>query len=1569
MKPTHILITLCLICLLLAAPAAAASVTDASGTVYTTYDQIYASTTLSSSEKLSLVQEMAGWTDELAAYVEWKSSGGLEAYQAALSGNSTSSDYGWDEAPGDGFGDGGTNIEPEYSYQERQAYDAAYAAYQAEFAANYAATAAYTGSGSGTEADPYIITTVAEWNSINDDLSAHYKLGNNISIGTTTTTIGSPSSQFTGSIDGDGFGLLDISYTINVNGHIGYFYVKNAIFTNIFFKDITIYNTGSGSESQGSALMRLYDDITITSCMFQNINLKIDKGTYNHQHGQLFNPYADGYSIIMSNCIFDTITASYSKSTSSSVSVTSASIINSVDGSISNIYLSNLNFVAYTVAGIYIWANNYAYDIEISNSVIASGNLDGYNTNHEHRIATFRHGTSQATLTLSNNYALSTIPYTNAGTSTQDGANVDAATLATKSFYQNTLGWDFVNTWYWDDDTNTPQLQAFRASVPPTISAISATPSIGGQQDTYTLSVSASTTAAGGISSYQWYGRIGSSGTWNAINGATSATYQFVPGDQALGDIYFKAVVTGADGGVVDSYDAGYTAVKITIILAPQITSPAATPATGPLTQTVQLSASVTSTETVTYQWQELIGSTWTDISGATSATATVNINDASPTTHSYRLLATNVGGTSTSNTVTYQSVAPPTISTVSANPTTGPLTQSVTLSATVSGATSYQWQQQSGSTWQNIAGATSATYTANIADTAATTHSYRLQATNIGGTTTSATVTYQSVAAPTINTISASPASGPLTQTVTLSATVSGATSYQWQQQSGSTWQNIAGATAATYTVSINDATPTTHTYRLQATNVGGTTTSATVTYTSVAAPTINTISASPASGPLTQTVTLTVSATGASNYQWQEQIAGNWQNIQGATTATYDVSISDSTPTLHTYRVIATNVGGSTTSNTVTYQSSQGPLITNAAANPTTGPLTQSVQLSATVTSDYAITYQWQEQIAGNWQNIQGANAATYTVSINDAAPTLHQYRLLATDIGGTTPSAVVTYQSVAPPVFESVSVTPEQGTYTSTVQLSATVTSDYAITYQWQEQIAGNWQNIQGATTATYSLTLSDQAATLHSYRLQATNVGGTSTSNTVTYQSVAPPVFSSVSVTPTSGAMPLTISFSADASDTSGYRWEYSTGGSVWRQMASGASGSYTFTNEGTYSVRVVATGTGGQTISSVVSVSVVDYTPVFESVSVTPTAGVVPFSVTFTASATNSPDYVWEQRQGNSWVAVGFGSPFTLSIPHGTETGTLSFRAQASNDYGTAVSEVLTVSVGAPPRAEIVAPVDGATAAVNRAVSFSAYSAPGVAYSWSFGDGSSGSGSTVTHYYAEEGMYTVTLTATNQYGSSTDSLHLYVIVPTGEIFVTATDVSSSGVELTATVETTPVDAGTLIWFELESMSGTVVYKSPQLSYSGPVSYTASGLPLMAGESYRAVAYSNYYGYSIPVQVTLVDAVHAPHEPLGDAWNDGLNREPFNVSALVAAGVGVYGGALGGGAAVAFGVIVMFVLVGLWLRQQDIVIPLTLTLIAGWFVIGNLPGDWQPIAYTLMVVCVVAIFFYLFRKRIE
>ena len=1584
MKCKNVLI-ICLLCLLLAAPAAAASVSDASGKTYTTYDQIYASTTLSSAEKLALVQEMAGWTPELEAYLEWKNSGGLEAYQAAVSGgNSTSSDYGWDEAPGDGLGDGGTSIEPEYSYQERQAYDAAYEAYLQEFAVqnrasetgimtpqiynSWSAWATANGeSGSGTQANPYTITSAESFMSMlvctASSSGVYFANDEVIKIDISNYNSITPNT-FYGNLDGK----LDIfvgDYTFNpvefsgatvknlylhdiVNVPSTLFRTTNSILNGFQISFIDNPNLPSGSDSSFLILLR---DTTVSDFFVENYNIYRDVSAGDNQ--AVFGIRSD-YTGDVSNCII------ISENTNT---INTASVSNQGSGFIIGRWSI---FSAPKLASV-------SDSVVLGNTMQTKSSISGFI------------GVNTGT-TYSNNYVLSTAEKNGATPTTNNpnnynGGIVTPETATTQNFYQTTLNWDFENTWYWDDTaewqdaTGTtykglPKLQVFKKSTPPTISAISATPSIGGQQNTYTLSVSATTEAAGGIASYQWYGRIGSSGEWTPISGATSATYQFVPGDQALGDIYFKCVITGADGGVVDSYDAGYTDVKITIILAPQISNAAANPTSGPLTQTVQLSASVTSTETATYQWQELIGSVWTDISGATAATATVSIADSTATTHSYRLLATNVGGTSTSATVTYTSVAPPTISSVTANPTTGPLTQSVTLSATVTGATAYQWQQQTGSTWVNIQGATSATYTVSIADTAATLHSYRLQATNVGGTTTSATVTYQSVAAPAISAVSATPTTGPLTQTVQLSATVTGATAYQWQQQSGSTWVNIQGATSATYTVSIADTAATLHSYRLQATNIGGTTTSATVTYQSVAAPVISAVSATPTTGPLTQTVQLSATVTGATAYQWQQQTGGSWTNIQGATSATYTVSIADTAATLHSYRLQATNVGGTTTSNTVTYQSVLPPAISAVSANPASGPLTQTVQLSVSATG--AGRYQWQEQISGSWTAISGATSATVSVNIADNAPTLHTYRVIVTGIGGTVTSSEVTYQSSQGPLITNAAANPTTGPLTQTVQLSATVSSDYAISYQWQEQVGSSWENIAGATSASFAVSVADSVATLHQYRLQASNVGGVSFSSVVMYQSVAPPVFSSVSVSPTSGAMPLTVSYSAEASDTSGYRWEYSAGGSVWVQMSSGASGSFTFTDAGTYSVRVVATGTGGQTYSSAVSVDVVDYSPVFSSVSVSPTAGVVPFSVTFTAEASNSPRFVWEQRQGSSWVAVGEGSPFTLSIPYGTESGTLSFRAQASNEYGSAVSSVLTVSVGAPPKAEIVSPSDGSTFAVGRPVSFSAAAVSGAAYSWDFGDGSSAAGRSVSHTFAEEGMYTVRLTASNEFGSARDEIRVVLVVPTGEIFVSASDVSSVGAQVVATVEVSPVDPGTLVWFEVSSTSGQVVMRSPEFVYSGPVSWEASGLPLMAGESYRVVAKSNYYGYSLPVSITLVDAVAGEYEPLGSAFTDSLQKNPFNVSALVAAGIGMYGGAMGGGAVgstVAFGVIVMFVLVGLWLRQQDIVVPLTLVLVAGWFVIGNLPGEWQPIAYTLMVVAVVAIFFYLFRKRVE
>lgn len=630
---------------------------------------------------------------------------------------------------------------------------------------------------------------------------------------------------------------------------------------------------------------------------------------------------------------------------------------------------------------------------------------------------------------------------------------------------------------------------------------------------------------------------------------------------------------------------------------------------------------------------------------------------------------------------------------------------------------------------------------------------------------------------------------------------------------------------------------------------------------------------------------------------------------------------------------------------------------------------------QGSTTISATLGTAQSWAWAFGdGATADIVGTAEHTY------AAPGIYEAILTLRNYLDTTGSTATTDVSIIPPApsVSDPTASPTQGPLSQEISLSADASgeaqADFPLTYQWQEYANSSWIDVSGATTNPVTIQISDGAETLHKFRLAVTNTAGTVYSEEVTYQSIAPPVFTAFEVSPLSGGIPLEVSFSATASDTAGYRWEYSTDGTIWVQIATGSTGSYTFANEGVYYIRVIATGTGGTTTSAVATITASNLLPEFTQISATPSAGVAPFTVTLSADATNGATFVWERQSSSSWMQIGTGSSVTYTIPSGTSVGMVYFRAIATNQYGSVTSSSVDVEVGAAPAAEITTPTAGAVFGSGKLISFAAADAgTGVSYAWDFGDGVSGAGRTASHSYAEEGFYMVTLRTSSQFGSSEDVVRIEIVESTGDIWLAVTDVSSSDVTLQATIEVSPVSSGTLVWFELESMSGTVVYKSPQLSYSsGPVSYTASGLPLMAGESYRAVAYSNYYGYSIPVMVTLVEAVQPPHEQLGNAWNDGLSREPFNVSALVAAGVGVYGGALGGGAvgaAVAFGVIVMFVLVGLWLRQQDIVIPLTLTLIAGWFVIGNLPGEWQPIAYTLMVVCVVAIFFYLFRKRIE
>ncbi|MGA2470373.1 MAG: hypothetical protein ABSG64_06750, partial [Solirubrobacteraceae bacterium] len=126
-----------------------------------------------------------------------------------------------------------------------------------------------------------------------------------------------------------------------------------------------------------------------------------------------------------------------------------------------------------------------------------------------------------------------------------------------------------------------------------------------------------------------------------------------------------------------------------------------------------------------------------------------------------------------------------------------------------------YQWQRStnSGSTWSNITGATSATYVTVTADVSAY-ERVAVTATNSYGSATASSTGAGPISGTPYDTI-APVVSGTLRGGQTLTAT-SGTWSpagtsyaYQWQRSSnsGSTWSNITGATSPTYVTVAADA------------------------------------------------------------------------------------------------------------------------------------------------------------------------------------------------------------------------------------------------------------------------------------------------------------------------------------------------------------------------------------------------------------------------------------------------------------------------------------------------------------------------------------------------------------------------------------------------------------------------------------------------------------------------------------------------------------------------------------------------------------------------------------------
>ncbi|MCG8540949.1 MAG: peptidase M26, partial [Clostridia bacterium] len=114
--------------------------------------------------------------------------------------------------------------------------------------------------GTGIVNDPYIVTTGEELNEIKNNLSAHYRLGNDIDLGNVEwEPIGIQTMAFTGVLDGAGYKISNLKIYQPQENYIGLFgYIDSATIKDLKVENVDIEGRNYVGALVGYANNRFY---------------------------------------------------------------------------------------------------------------------------------------------------------------------------------------------------------------------------------------------------------------------------------------------------------------------------------------------------------------------------------------------------------------------------------------------------------------------------------------------------------------------------------------------------------------------------------------------------------------------------------------------------------------------------------------------------------------------------------------------------------------------------------------------------------------------------------------------------------------------------------------------------------------------------------------------------------------------------------------------------------------------------------------------------------------------------------------------------------------------------------------------------------------------------------------------------------------------------------------------------------------------------------------------------------------------------------------------------------------
>jgi PKD repeat protein len=228
----------------------------------------------------------------------------------------------------------------------------------------------------------------------------------------------------------------------------------------------------------------------------------------------------------------------------------------------------------------------------------------------------------------------------------------------------------------------------------------------------------------------------------------------------------------------------------------------------------------------------------------------------------------------------------------------------------------------------------------------------------------------------------------------------------------------------------------------------------------------------------------------------------------------------------------------------------------------------------------------------------------------------------------------------------------------------------------------------------------------------------------------------------------------------------YEWDFGDG-----YTDSGVFTSHVYKDAGVYVVTLLITDNEGLkdldtmtvTIGNIVPTAaiVMDYIPRPGSVYMD---DIIIFDAVYTDTPSDLPNLVFQWDFGDSNTKFGAHTTHAYTTP-----GVYNVVLSVTDEDGTTGSATSTLNViNVIPKAYLTY---SQTAFEDEVVYLSGHGLDSpshidtLTYNWDFGDGNTGSGRDVTHVYTNEGIYTVTLTVTDDWGDSgSDSITVSVINP-------------------------------------------------------------------------------------------------------------------------------------------------------------------------------------------------------------